>query len=327
MSLADYKEELKRAVAFVDESEYEDDHAAESAEFEDTHHLRRSNFSIKIKRIRRFIDKIRNIPHDNSGLMVVLGQLFSFRCQYHRLLDSHANEKLLLGLEEVAQEFESLFGRIASRLNKLNTKAQTKLLDLVAQSAFQPVMNCLGDFGDEINLILEIIVDYRYCLEFFESGTLRTQHNVQLAEQDGDNDHQREIELEEELNRANYYQAGLQTSIDSLQADLNRFRGDNNDLKQKIQDLQNQNRNLQALVEEIQTNFKQTNRQNEELSGKRQQKIEELEQKLSSTNASKESLEQSLREVNEKQLKTTAQLHASRQESANLSKQLETKTK
>jgi DNA repair exonuclease SbcCD ATPase subunit len=228
--------------------------------------------------------------------MVVLGQLFSFRCQYHRLLDSHANEKLLLGLEEVAQEFESLFGRIASRLNKLNTKAQTKLLDLVAQSAFQPVMNCLGDFGDEINLILEIIVDYRYCLEFFESGTLRTQHNVQLAEQDGDNDHQREIELEEELNRANYYQAGLQTSIDSLQADLNRFRGDNNNLNQEIQDLQNQNQNLQALVEEIQTNFNQL----EELSGKRQQEIKELEQKLSSANASKESLEQSLREVNEK---------------------------
>ena len=155
------------------------------------------------------------MPNDDLGLMVVLGQLLEFLDHYQHLLDSHSNEKLLLDLEEVAQEFETLSRRIASRLSKLNSKTQTKLIDVVIHSAVQPQLAFYGGFGEEINMILETIVYNRAHLNYFENGTLRAQRNDHLEEKNGEYNEHTEMELKDDVKQREMLISSLRNSIDT----------------------------------------------------------------------------------------------------------------
>jgi chaperonin cofactor prefoldin len=237
---------------------------------------------------------VRDIPHDNSGLMKILGQLYQLSKTYQQLSNRYPNDCLLNGLQAAIAEYERLFVAIASRLNKLSPVSKMSAVEVIQQSTgqfeFEP--NCSGPFGAEINCMLKNISDYRSKLEFFERGTRVTQSNLHSAEQDNEDNLHREIEeLNQQIRTRNNRIAELeqvivnrQAKVDSLSLDLqnmsdtnlrneterDRFESECNQLKHQIAILKNK---FQTLERESSDKTEQLRQITSELTESREQAV------------------------------------------------------
>ena len=229
MSQAISLDELNAAIDAVEPNQWQEDEVPEAAQINYDTHVRNRNpqrNTIIVQDTSQFIGMVRDIPHDNSGLMKILGQLYQLRKNYEQLSDRYPNDSLLNSLQVVIDEYERLFVAIASRLNKLSPASKVHAVEVILQSTqqfeFEP--NCSGHFSPEINCLLKNISDYRSKLEFFERGTRRTQSNLHSAEQDNEDNHHREIEqLNEQIQTRDNHIASLKLVIDNHQADVDRL--------------------------------------------------------------------------------------------------------